>query len=90
MITPAQHKRLVKEYQNNGGVVSHAALKANMHPEPAARYLQANVGPEERKQERDSLIRFVPERSDLVIQLRGIRDLVDGSDRDGRRIKIYV
>jgi len=29
MITPAQHKRLVKEYQNNGGVVSHAVSSAN-------------------------------------------------------------
>ena len=54
MITPAQHIRLVKEYQNNGGVVSHAALKANMHPETAARYLKANAGPKELKQERGS------------------------------------
>ena len=52
MITPAQYIRLVKEYQNNGGVVSHAALRANMHPETAARYLKANAGPEDRKQER--------------------------------------
>lgn len=52
MITPAQHKRLVKEYQNNGGVVTHAALKANLHPETAARYLKANAGPEDLKQER--------------------------------------
>jgi hypothetical protein len=44
----------VKEYQNNGGVVSHAALKANMHPETAARYLKANAGPNELKQERGS------------------------------------
>lgn len=52
MISPAQYIRLVKEYQNNGGVVSHAALKANMHPETAGRYLKANAGPEELKQER--------------------------------------
>ena len=52
MITPAQYIRLVKEYQNNGGVVTHAALKANMHPETAARYLKANAGPEELKQAR--------------------------------------
>ena len=52
MITPAQHNRLVKEYQNNGGVVTHAALKANLHPETAARYLKANAGPEDLKQER--------------------------------------
>ncbi len=52
MITPAQYLRLVKEYQNNGGVVSHAALKANMHPETAARYLKANAGPAEQKQQR--------------------------------------
>jgi hypothetical protein len=53
MITPAQYIRLVKEYQNNGGVVSHAALKANMHPETAARYLKANASPTELKQERE-------------------------------------
>ena len=52
MITPAQYRRLVKEYQSNGGVVSHAAMKANMHPETAARYLKANAGPEEHKQEK--------------------------------------
>jgi transposase len=52
MITQAQYIRLVKEYQNNGGVVTHAALKANMHPETAARYLKANAGPEELKQAR--------------------------------------
>jgi len=27
MITPAQYRRLVKEYQSNGGVVSHAAMR---------------------------------------------------------------
>ena len=52
MITPAQYIRLVKEYQKNGGVVSHAALRANMHPETAARYLKANAGPDEHKQEK--------------------------------------
>ena len=52
MITPAQHRTLVKEHQNNGGVVSHAAMKANMHPETAARYLKANAGPEELKEQR--------------------------------------
>jgi len=45
MITPAQYRRLVKEYQSNGGVVNHAAMKVNMHPETAARYLKANAGP---------------------------------------------
>jgi hypothetical protein len=54
MITPAQHRRLVKEHQINGGVVSHAAMKANMHPETAARYLKANAGPEELKRESGS------------------------------------
>ena len=52
MITPAQYIRLVKEYQKNGGVVSHAALRANMHPETAARYLKANAGPDKHKQEK--------------------------------------
>ena len=52
MITPAQYIRLVKEYQKNGGVVSHAALRANMHPETAARYLKANAGPDKHNQEK--------------------------------------
>lgn len=43
----------MKEYQNNGGVVSHAAMKANMHPETAARYLKASAGPEEIKAQRE-------------------------------------
>ena len=41
----------MKEYQNTGGVISHAAMKANMHRGTAARYLKANAGPEELKQE---------------------------------------
>jgi transposase len=52
MITPAQHRILVKAYQNNGGVVSHAAMKANMHPETAKHYLEANAGPVELAQQR--------------------------------------
>jgi hypothetical protein len=52
MITPAQHRILVKQYQLNGGVVSHAAMKANMDRKTAARYVLANVGPEELKAER--------------------------------------
>jgi hypothetical protein len=36
----------------SSGVVSHAALKANMHPETAARYLKANAGPADQKQQR--------------------------------------
>ena len=28
-------------HQINGGVVSHAAMKANMHPERAARFVNA-------------------------------------------------
>jgi hypothetical protein len=49
MITPAQHRILVKQYQLNGGVVSHAAMKANMDRKTAARYLKANAGPDELK-----------------------------------------
>ncbi len=40
----------MKEYQNTGGVISHAAMKANMHRGTAARYLKANAGPAELKQ----------------------------------------
>ncbi len=39
----------MKQYQINGGVVNHAAMKANMDRKTAARYLKANAGPEELK-----------------------------------------
>ena len=67
MITPAQYIRLVKEYQKNGGVVSHAALNANMHPETAARYLKANAGPEDLKQEQG--LRAYRTRSDPLKEI---------------------
>lgn len=51
MITQAQFDTLMKEHQKRG-VVSHAALKANMHRETAAGYLQRRVGPADRKQAR--------------------------------------
>jgi hypothetical protein len=51
MITQAQYHTLMKEHQKRG-VIRHAALKANMHRETAARYLQRRIGPDELKQQR--------------------------------------
>jgi hypothetical protein len=51
MITQAQYDTLMKEHQKLG-VVRHAALKANMHRETAARYLRRRVGPTEQQQQR--------------------------------------
>jgi transposase len=48
MITEQQYRRLMTTY-NETGVVSHAAMKAGMHRETAARYLEAQVGPEQLK-----------------------------------------
>ncbi len=42
----------MKEYQSNGGVLSHAAMKANMDRKTAAHYVEANAGPEDLKQQR--------------------------------------
>jgi transposase len=44
MITEQQYRRLMTTYQQDG-VVSHAAMKAGMHRETAARYLAAQAGP---------------------------------------------
>jgi transposase len=46
MITEHQYRRLMTTYQQSG-VVSHAAMKAGMHRETAARYLEAQAGPEQ-------------------------------------------
>ena len=51
MITQAQYDTLMKEHQKLG-VVLHAALKANMHRETAARYLKRRVGPTEHQKQR--------------------------------------
>jgi hypothetical protein len=48
MITEQQYRRLMTTYQRTG-VVSDAALKAGMHRETAARYLEAQAGPEQLK-----------------------------------------
>lgn len=44
-ITDQQYQRLMKEYEANGGVIDHAAMKAGMHRETARRYLRAGQGP---------------------------------------------
>jgi transposase len=50
MITEQQYRRLMKTFRENGGVVSHAAMKAGMDRETAVRYLKAQESPQERKQ----------------------------------------
>lgn len=48
MITEQQYRRLMTTYHQSG-VVSHAAMKAGMHRETAARYIEEQTGPGERK-----------------------------------------
>jgi len=48
MITEQQYRRLMTTYQRTG-VVSDAALKAGIHRETAARYLEAQAGPQQLK-----------------------------------------
>ena len=48
MITEQQYRKLMTTYQRTG-VVSDAALKAGMHRETAARYLEAQAGPAQLK-----------------------------------------
>jgi hypothetical protein len=46
-ITDQQYQRLMNQYEDNGGMVGHAAMKAAMHRETARRYLRAGKGPKE-------------------------------------------
>jgi hypothetical protein len=48
MITEQQYRRLMTTYHQTG-VVSHAAMKVGMHRETAARYIEAQAGPGQRK-----------------------------------------
>ena len=48
LITDRQYERLMKEY-NNGGVLAHAAMKADVDPKTARRYVRAGRGPRELK-----------------------------------------
>jgi len=50
LITDRQYQRLMKEY-NAGGVLTRAAMKADMDPKTARRYVRAGRGPQELKPE---------------------------------------
>ena len=46
-ITDLQYQRLMKEINENGGVIGHAAMKSGMHRETARRYRDAGKGPDD-------------------------------------------
>lgn len=48
LITDRQYQRLMKEY-NASGVLAHAAMKADVDPKTARRYVRAGKGPQEMK-----------------------------------------
>ncbi len=48
LITDRQYQRLMKEY-NGSGVLAHAAMKADVDPKTARRYIRAGQGPQEMK-----------------------------------------
>lgn len=48
LITDRQYQRLMKEY-NASGVLAHAAMKADVDPKTARRYIRAGMGPQEMK-----------------------------------------
>jgi hypothetical protein len=48
LITDRQYQRLMKEY-NASGVLAHAAMKADVDPKTARRYIRACKGPQEMK-----------------------------------------
>ena len=48
LITDCQYQRLMKDY-NSSGVLAHAAMKADIDPKTARRYIRAGQGPQEMK-----------------------------------------
>jgi hypothetical protein len=48
LITDSQYQRLMKDY-NSSGVLAHAAMKADIDPKTARRYIRAGQGPQEMK-----------------------------------------
>ncbi len=49
MINKRQYQTLMKKHLSNGGVISHAAIKAGVHRQTAARYLKGQDSPEDRR-----------------------------------------
>ena len=52
MISETQYRTFMKEYSKNGGVISHAAMKAQMTHKTAARYLKTQAGPTAQREAR--------------------------------------
>jgi len=48
LITDQQYRRLMNDY-NDSGVLAHAAMKADIDPKTARRYIRAGRGPQELK-----------------------------------------
>ena len=59
LITDRQYQRLMREF-NESGVLAHAAMKADMDPKTARRYLRAGLGPQELKAKHDWRTRADP------------------------------
>jgi hypothetical protein len=68
MITESQYRTFMKEYSKNGGVISHAAMKAQMTHKTAARYLKVQAGPAAQRQARQP--RNYRTREDPMVRLR--------------------
>jgi transposase len=67
MITERQYQKLMKTFQENGGNVSDAALRAGVSRETATDYLKDPRSPEERRRMRDP--RTYRTRPDPVVEL---------------------
>jgi len=68
MISELQYQTLMKEYSKNGGVISHAAMKAQMTHKTGARYVKAQAGPTTQRQARQP--RTYRTRADPMAALR--------------------
>ena len=80
LITDRQYQRLMREF-NESGVLAHAAMKADMDPKTARRYVRAGRGPQDLKAKHDWRTRADPI---ATIWLQAERMLADAPELEAK------
>ena len=82
LTTDRQYQRLMREF-NESGVLAHAAMKADMDPKTARRYLRAGLGPQDLKAKHDWRTRADPI---ATIWLQAERMLEDAPELEAKML----
>jgi len=82
LTTDRQYQRLMKEYNSNG-VLEHAAMKADMDPKTARKYIRAGRGPQEMKAQPTWRTRVDPVEA---IWVRAERMLVEAPELEAKML----